>query len=109
MKRIWSYYEWANSNHMEFNENKFERMTHGNKGITSLRTYKTKYGKEIKPNKTIKDLGVLTSGNVWFSEHNDDLKFSSKIKPCLLLKALKAREAEQMMKIWNDLDYSLLI
>ena len=49
--------------------------------------------------KTIKDLGVLTSRNVWFSEHNDDLKFSSKIKPCLLLKAFKTREAESMMKI----------
>ena len=62
-------YEWADSNHMEFNENKFERMSHGNKGITSLGTYKTKSGKEIKPNKTVKDLGVLTSEDVSFAEH----------------------------------------
>ena len=39
--------------------------------------YKTKSGKLIEENKTVKDLGVLTSRDVSFSEHIDDLVLSS--------------------------------
>ena len=51
---------------MEFNENKFEMMSHGNNDATGPGNYKTKSGKEIKLGKTVKDLGVLTSKDVSF-------------------------------------------
>ena len=86
---------------MVFNENKFERMTNGNKGITSLGTYKTKYGKEIKPKKTIKDLGVLTSEDVSFAEHIENVVQSSKIMSGLLLRNFDTRDPILMMKMFN--------
>ena len=44
---------------MEFNENKFEMMSQGNNDVNKPGNYKTKSGKEIKPSRTMKDLGVL--------------------------------------------------
>merc|ERR1711913_247521 len=76
--------------------------------------YKTKSGKIIDENKTVKDLGILTSKDVSFSDHIDDLVLSSKIKAGLLLRTFKMREAEPMMKMFNSfirskLDYCSLI
>ena len=84
---------------MEFNENMFEMMSHGNKGITSLGTYKTKSGKELKPNKT-KDLGVLTSEDVSFAEHIENAVQSSKIMSGLLLRIFDTRDPV-LMKMFN--------
>ena len=69
---------------MQFNEGKFERMSHGDVKNAEKGMYKTKSGKLIEENKTVKDLGVLTSRDVSFSEHIDDLVLSSKIKAGLL-------------------------
>ena len=41
---------------MEFNENKFEMMSHGNNDANEPGKYKTKSGEDIKPRKTVKDL-----------------------------------------------------
>ena len=49
---------------MEFNENKLEMMSHRNNDVSEPGKYKTKSGKEIKPSKTVKDPGVLTSKDV---------------------------------------------
>ena len=51
-------YNWAEENLMEFNEGKFEQMSHGHTENVREGTYKTKLGKEIKPKKKVKDLGV---------------------------------------------------
>ena len=76
--------------------------------------YRTKSGKEIKENKTIKDLGVLTSENVSFAEHIDDIVQSSMIKAGMLLRTFETREAQPMMKMFNSyiqskLEYCSLI
>ena len=76
---------------------------------------KTKSGELIKENKTIKDLGVLTSRDISFFEHIDHLVLSSKIIYNLfLLRTSKTREAGQIMKMLNSfrhskLDYCCLI
>ena len=99
---------------MEFNENKFEKMSLGYTKNVSKGTYKTKSGKIIGESKTVKDLGILTSKDVSFDEHLDDLVLSSNIKAGLLLRTFKTREAEPMMKMFNSfirskLDYCCLI
>ena len=68
----------------------------------------------IEENKTVKDLRLLTSKDVSFNEHLDELLFPSNIKPGLLLRTFKTREAEPMMKMFNSyirskLDYWCLI
>ena len=47
-------YKWADENLMEFNENKFEQMSHGTSINVVDVVYKTKSGEEFKENKTIK-------------------------------------------------------
>ncbi|CAL4076336.1 unnamed protein product [Meganyctiphanes norvegica] len=51
-------YDWANKNLMQFNENKFEQMSHGETKNINIEPYKTPSGKEIKIGATVKDLGV---------------------------------------------------
>ena len=107
-------YKWADDNLMQFNEGKFERMSHGDARNAEKGMYKTKSGKLIEENKTVKDLGVITSRDVSFSEHIDDLVLSSKIKAGLLLRTFKTREAEPMLKMFNSfirskLDYCSII
>merc|ERR1711915_116982 len=94
-------YRWADENHMEFNENKFEMMSHGNNGFNEPGKYKTKSGKEIKPSKTVKDLGVLTSKDVSFEEHIENVVQSSKIMSGLLLRNFETRDPDLMIKMFN--------
>ena len=58
---------------MEFNENIFEMMSHGNNDVNEPGKYKAKSGKEIKLSKTVKDLGALTSKDVSFEEHIENI------------------------------------
>ena len=98
---------------MEFNENKFKKMSHGDTKNVSKGTYKTKSGQIIEENKTVKDLGILTSKDVSFADHLDELVLSSNVKAGLLLRTFKTREAKPMMMfnsfIRSKLDYCCLI
>ena len=62
-------YRWADDNLMEFNENKFEKLSHGKTEDVEEGIYRTRSGKEIKPKKTVKDLGVWTGEDASFEEH----------------------------------------
>ena len=95
-------YTWANENLMEFNENKFEKMSHGNSDNIRGGIYKTESGKEIKANKTIKDLGVLTGEDVSFEEHIEDVVQSSKIRSGMLLRVFETRNPQLMLKMFNS-------
>ena len=107
-------YKWADDNLMEFNEKKFERMSHGHTEGVLDGAYNTKSGEEIHENRTVKDLGVLTSKNVSFAEHIDDIVLTSKIKAGILLRNFETREAGPMMQMFNSyirskLDYCSLV
>ena len=64
--------------------------------------YKTKSGEEIKENKTIKDLGVLTMEDESFAEHIDDIVQSNMIKAGIILRTFETREAQPMMKMFDS-------
>ena len=57
---------------MEIND-KFEWMSHGVAGHVVDGVYRTNSGENFKENKTVKDLEMLTSKDVSFTEHIDDL------------------------------------
>ena len=57
--------------------------------------------KEMEPSKTVKGLGVLTSRDVSFEEHLENVVQSSKIMSDLLLRNFETRDPELMMKIFN--------
>ena len=73
-------YAWADENLMEFNENKFEKMSHGKTGDIEEGTYRTGSGKVIESKKIVKDLGVWTGEDVSFEEHIDNLVQTSKVR-----------------------------
>ena len=107
-------YKWADDNLMEFNEKKFEKLSHGHTEGVLEGAYNTKSGEEIHENRTVKDLGVLTSKDVSFADHIDDLVLSSKIKAGILLRNFETREAGPMMEMFNSyirsrLDYCSLV
>ena len=107
-------YEWANENLMEFNESKFEQMSHGETVNINIEPYKTPSGNYIKSGKTVKDLGVLANSNLLFREHIDKIVTSSKIMSGVLLRTFSTRKAEPMMRMFNSylkskLEYCSLI
>ena len=77
-------------------------MSHGHTEGMLDGVYNTKSGEEIHENRTIKDLGVLTSKDVSFAEHIDDLVQTSKIKAGILLRNFETREAGPMVKMFNS-------
>ena len=94
-------YGWAEKNLMEFNETKFERMSHGKSGDIEEGTYRTRSGEEIKYKKTVKDLGVWTGEDASFEDHIECLVQSSKVRTGMLLRHFKTREPEPMTTMFN--------
>ena len=89
-------------------------MSHGDTKNVGKGVYKTNSGQIIEENKTVKDLGILTSKDVSFADHLDDLVLPIYIKTHLLLRRFKIIEAESMMKMFisfirSKLDYWRLI
>jgi len=80
---------------MEINERKFERMSHEDTDNVVDAVCRSKSGEEIHENKTVKDLGILTSKDVSFAEHIDDLVQLSKIKVGLLLRTFETSKLAQ--------------
>ena len=95
-------YAWADENLMEFNENKFEKMTHGKTGEIEEGTYRTGSGKVIESKKIVKDLGVWTGEDVSFEEHIEYLVQTSKVRTGMLLREFETREPELMIKMFNS-------
>ena len=65
---------------MEFNENKFEEMSHWHTRDIREGTYKMMSGKDIKPKHAMKDLGVLIRKELPFKENINDIAQSSKVR-----------------------------
>ena len=68
------------------------KIGHGHTENVREGKYKTKSGKEIKPKKKVKDLGVLISNNMSIKEHINDVIQSCKVMIGLLLRSFKTRE-----------------
>ena len=95
-------YGWAKENLMEFNENKFEQMSHGETKNINIEPYKTQEGNEIKTGETVKDLGVIASSNLLFREHIDNIITSSKIMSGVILRTFSTRKEGPMMRMFNS-------
>ena len=85
-------YQWAEKNVMKFNERKFEQMTWGKTKDVEVEAYKTPSGEEIKIKDKVKDLGVLTSADLRFREHINEVITSCKIKQGHILRSFETRK-----------------
>merc|ERR1711874_417439 len=95
-------YDWAEKNVMKFNEGKFEQMTWGKVEDVDVEAYKTPSGKEIEIKDKVKDLGVVTSADLGFREHINDIITSCKIKQGNILRNFTTRKREPMMKLFKS-------
>ena len=100
-KDLESIYNWANDNMMEFNENKFEQMSHGETVDVEVESYKTPSENIIKPSSRVKDLGVVASDDLLFREHINSVVTSSKIMQGMLLRTFTTRQEVPMMTMYN--------
>ena len=113
-KDLDSIYQWASENSMQFNENKFEQMTHGEILGVNVESYKTPSKNFIEPSTKVKDLGVVCSDDLLFIEHIESIITSAKTMQGMLLRTFETREKEAMMTMYNTyirskLEYCCLI
>ena len=86
---------------MEFNENKFEQISHGETVDVEVEPYKTPSENIIKPSSRVKDLGVVASDDLLFREHINSVVTSSKIMQGMLLRTFTTRQEVPMMTMYN--------
>ena len=87
---------------MKFNERKFEQMTSEKIKDIEVQAYKTPSGKEKEKKDKVKDLGVMTSEDLRFREHINDVITSCKIKLGNILRKFTRRKRESMMNLFKS-------
>merc|ERR1712050_356624 len=92
----------AEKNVMKFNEKKFEQMTWGKTKDVEADAYKTPSGEEIEIKDKVKDLGVLTSADLRFREHINEVITSCKIKQGNILRNFETMKKEPMMNLFKS-------
>ena len=95
-------YQWAERNVMKFNEKKFEQMSWGKIEDIEIEAYKTPSGEDIKIKDKVKDLGVLTSADLKFREHMNEVITSCKIKQGNILRNFETRKKGPMMNLFKS-------
>ena len=86
---------------MRFNGNKFEQLSYGLVDNVNVESYKNPSGEDIQRSDVVKDLGVITNGNITFREHIDSIVTSSRIKIGILLRTFQTRERDLMKKLFK--------
>ena len=87
---------------MKFNEGKFEQMTSEKIKDIEVEAYKTPSGKEKEIKDKVKDLGVMTSADLRFREHINEIITSCKIKLRNILRNFATRKREPMMNLFKS-------
>ena len=95
-------YEWEEKNVMKFNEGKFEQMTWDKIKDIEVEAYKTPSGKEKEIKDKVKDLGVMTSIDLRFREHINNVLSFCKIKLGNILRNSATRKREPMMNLFKS-------
>ena len=94
-------YNWAESNNMEFNSDKFELLRYRLRGSTVQNSagYKSNIGSETEEKAHVKDLGVKLSSNATFSGHISEEVVSMKTKIRWVLRTFRTRERQPMLAL----------
>ena len=99
-------YEWANTNNMQFNSEKFELIRY--KLPNSIDTkYTADDGSIIEEKVSLRDLGVTMSNNATFKDHISEKAASMRSKVAWVLRTFRTRERVPMLTLWKSLVLSL--
>ena len=105
-------YNWAAENNMSFNNLKFELiryMVYNNiKDITNDSFYTGPDGSEINEKSHVKDLGILMSNNMTFSEHINKVCEKARDMCSWILRTFRSRSPQLMLTLWKSLVQPIL-
>ena len=99
-----SVYEWAKTNNMEFNSDKFELLRYHHNSSTQIEaSYTADNGSPIEEKEALKDLGVIMSSNGSFSHYIMEKVTKMKSKIGWVLRTFRTRELRPMLTLWKQL------
>ena len=93
-------YEWADFNHMEFNQSKFELIRYGKHPDFDYQ-YKTADGNQIEEKDGTKDLGVFIDKEITFKNHINEAVLSAKKVMGITWRTFRTRERLPMLTIYK--------
>ncbi len=97
-------FRWAKENNMLFNEEKFQLIRYGNDmEIKSTTSYKTESHQTISQKTHVKDLGVIMSSDLTFSEHNSTKATAVRKLVGWILRTFRTRDTMPMMTLFKSL------
>ena len=99
-----SIYAWANSNRMQFNNDKFEviRYRHRN-SISEPHTYTTQAGEPITEKEHVRDLGIIMSNDCSFKRHIQKVTKTVRNLAAWILRTFTTRDNTTMLTTWKTL------
>ena len=96
-------FSWADQNNMEFNDDKFELIRYNIQPGTEHFNYASSNESDINLKTSIKDLGIMMSDNLRFSEHIDNICLSIKNMSSWILRTFNSRSKHVLLPLWKSL------
>ena len=97
-------FDWAEENNMEFNDEKFQLIRYGpDQEIINQTDYMTKSHNSISQANVVKDLGVLMSDDLSFTNHNQTIISNARKISGWVLRVFKTREQVPMLTLFKSL------
>lgn len=97
-------YDWAESNNMQFNTDKFECVRYGkDEELKSSTQYTAQDGKVIETKDAVRDLGIVMSCDGAFTAHIDKVCTTAKNLSSWILRTFKTRQKTPMLTLWKSL------
>lgn len=94
-------YKWAAANNMTFNDTKFNLVRYGENENLKQNEYYTPSGESIKEETTVKDLGVLMSNDLTFSEHIDKATTKCRKLVYWVFRVFNTRDCIPLLKLYK--------
>ena len=96
-------YDWAVRNNMTFNDTKFNLMRYGSNLDNKNNSYKDPAGVNIKVEHNVKDLGVLMSDDLTFTDHITKVSTTCRKLVYWILRTFHTRSQEPLLKLYKAL------
>ena len=101
---LFTVYEWASDNNMEYNSSKFEAVRYGLDEVLKLCTnYVSDRGTIIDQKDHIRDLGITMSSDCSFKNHIENVVENTTKLSAWILRTFRSREPDVMLTLWKTL------
>ena len=101
-------YDWATTNNMVFNGDKFDILRYVVSGAPVDFVYRTNEGRPISTRDTVTDLGVVMSESLNFEDHIREVSKKGRQRVGWILRVFQTREREALMTLYRSLVLPIL-